>query len=75
MKQNRESTEGYSKSKMVSTLEVIGKYPVIPDTRAHWCNLMKVNYLASIMYFYVLFTVHFVKAFILKKKKGIILVM
>ena len=42
--------------------EVTGKFPFIEDTRANLCRLIKEKYLASIMYFYVLFTVHFVKA-------------
>ena len=43
--------------------EVTGKFPIIQDTRANLCRLKQVNYLASIMYFYVLlFTVPFVKA-------------
>ena len=42
--------------------EVTGKFPFIQDTCANLCRLIKVKYLASIMYFYVLFTVHFVKA-------------
>ena len=45
--------------------EVIGKFLVIPDTRAHLCCLIKVKFLALIMFFYVLFTVHFVKACII----------
>ena len=42
--------------------EVTGKFPFIQDTRANFCRLIKEKYLASIMYFYVLFTIHFVKA-------------
>ena len=42
--------------------EVTDKFPFIQDTRANLCHHIKEKYLASIMYFYVLFTVHFVKA-------------
>ena len=42
--------------------EATGKFPIIQDTRANLCRFIQVNYLASIMYFYVLFSVHFVKA-------------
>ena len=40
----------------------MGKFPFIQDTRANLCRLIKEKYLASMMYFYVLFIVHFVKA-------------
>ena len=45
--------------------EALDTFPVIPDTRAHLCRLIKVKYLVSRMYFYVLFSVHFVKACII----------
>ena len=43
----------------------MGKFLIIQATRANLCRLIQVNCLASIMYFYVLFTVHFVKACII----------
>ena len=42
--------------------DAISKFPVIPDSRAQLCHLIKVKHLASVIYFHVLFTVHFVKA-------------